>query len=136
MRIGRGALEQVHGHAAEGYPNEVCGILIGRRGSSDVTETRKVRNIVVERSRDRYEMDPRDQIRIQRECDESGLEILGYYHSHPDHPARASITDAQAAWAGPVYLIVSCERGQVVDGNAFVAEKDGGPMREEPLPVF
>jgi len=125
----------VHAHAAEGYPYEVCGMLIGRHGSGLVTQTRRVRNTVVDRARDRYEMDPRDQIRIQRECDDNGYEILGYYHSHPDHPAQASVTDTARSWAGPVYLIVSCVRGQVVDGNAFVAEQDGGPMRPEPLEV-
>jgi proteasome lid subunit RPN8/RPN11 len=95
-----------------------------------------VRNTIVERARDRYEMDPLDQIRIQRECDDSGLEIVGYYHSHPDHPAQASITDSRRSWAGPVYVIVSCVGGEVVDGNAFKAEQDGGPMKAEPLEIL
>ena len=135
MKISRPAFEEVRAHASDGYPNEVCGVLIAAPGNGLVTQTRRVRNTVVERARDRYEMDPRDQIRIQRECDQSGLEIVGYYHSHPDNPARASITDSQRSWAGPVYLIVSCVAGQVVGGNAFVAEQDGGPMRPEPFEV-
>jgi proteasome lid subunit RPN8/RPN11 len=135
VKITRPAFEQVRAHASDGYPNEVCGMLIAAPGNGLVTETRRVRNTVVERARDRYEMDPRDQIRIQRECDEAGLQIVGYYHSHPDHPARASITDSQRSWAGPVYLIVSCVQGSVVDGNAFVAERDGGPMRQEAFEV-
>jgi proteasome lid subunit RPN8/RPN11 len=135
VKITRPALEQVHGHASEGYPYEVCGMLIGPGTNGVITDSRRVRNIMTERARDRYEMDPHDQIRIQRECDEAGLEIVGYYHSHPDHPARASITDSRRSWAGPVYLIVSCVQGTVVDGNAFVAEQDGGPMRAEPLEV-
>jgi proteasome lid subunit RPN8/RPN11 len=135
VRITRPAFEQVRTHASDGYPNEVCGMLIAAPGNGLVTETRRVRNTVVERARDRYEMDPLDQIRIQRECDEGGLEIVGYYHSHPDHPARASITDSQRSWAGPLYLIVSCVQGNVVEGNAFVAERDGGPMRQEPFEV-
>ena len=133
MKISRQALHEVHAHAAEGYPYEICGMLIADGRSDVVTQTRRVRNTVVERARDRYEMDPRDQIRIQRECDAAGLEIVGYYHSHPDHPALASITDAQRSWAGPVYVIVSCMDGRVVDANAFVAERDGGPMRQEAL---
>lgn len=135
MRIDRGALELVRQHAAEGYPYEICGMLLAQRGANVVSQTRRVRNIVVERARDRYEMDPLDQIRIQRECDEDGLEIVGYYHSHPDHPARASITDSQRSWAGPVYVIVSCNQGQPGEANAFVAEHDGGPMRGESLEV-
>jgi proteasome lid subunit RPN8/RPN11 len=135
VRITSRALQEVHAHAAEGYPYEICGMLIGQRGSGLVTEARRARNVIVDRARDRYEIDPRDQIRVQRECDDNGYEILGYYHSHPDHPAQASVTDAARSWAGPVYLIVSCVRGRVVDGNAFVAERDGGPMRPEPVEV-
>ena len=135
MRMTRQALLEVHQHAGEGYPNEICGMLIGPRGSDLVTQTRRVRNTVVDRARDRYEMDPRDQIRVQRECDQNGLDVIGYYHSHPDHPARASVTDSERSWSGWVYLIVSCVQGRVVDGNAFVAERDGGPMRPEPLEI-
>ena len=135
MKIERQAMELVRRHAAEGYPNEICGMLLAGIGSDVVTQTRPVRNTVVERARDRYEMDPLDQIRIQRECDEDGLEIVGYYHSHPDHPARASITDSTRSWAGPVYVIVSCNQGQPGEANAFVAERDGGPMRGESLEV-
>jgi proteasome lid subunit RPN8/RPN11 len=135
VRIARGALLEVHRHAGEGYPNEICGILIAARGSDLATVTRRVRNTVVERARDRYEMDPREQIRIQRECDESGLEIVGYYHSHPDHPAMASVTDAARSWAGPVYVIVSCVGGRAVAQNAFVAQRDGGPMHQVPLEI-
>lgn len=133
MKITPQALGEVHRHARDGYPFEICGMLITNRGSDVVTEVRRVRNTVVDRARDRYEMDPRDQIRIQRECDATDREIIGYYHSHPDHPAQASVTDAQRSWAGPIYLIVSCVKGRVVDGNAFVAENDGGPMRAEPV---
>jgi proteasome lid subunit RPN8/RPN11 len=136
VRIIREAFEQVRAHASDGYPYEICGMLIAVRGSSVVTQTRRVRNTMVERARDRYEMDPLDQIRIQRECDDTGLEIAGYYHSHPDHPAQASITDSRRSWAGPIYMIVSCVAGEVVDANAFTAEQDGGPMNPEPLEVI
>jgi proteasome lid subunit RPN8/RPN11 len=135
MRITRQALREVHEHAGEGYPNEICGILIADRGSDLVTRARRVRNTVVDRARDRYEMDPLDQIRVQRECDENGLEIVGYYHTHPDHPAMASVTDSTRSWAGPVYVIVSCVRGEAVAENAFVAERDGGPMHQVPLAI-
>ncbi len=134
MKITRAAMAAVEAHAAEGYPMEVCGMLVAERGSEAVSQALRVRNLVQDRH-DRYEMDPRDQIRLQRECDRDGLEIVGYYHSHPDHPAQASETDARRSWAGPVYLIVSCASGRVVDANAFVAERDGGPMREEPLEI-
>jgi proteasome lid subunit RPN8/RPN11 len=135
VKILQAALDEVHRHAAEGYPYEICGLLLGPAGGDRVTEARRARNTVTDRAHDRYEIDPRDQLRIQREADEVGLDVVGYYHSHPDHPARASITDAERSWAGPFYVIVSCEKGKVVDGNAFQAVNDGGPMRPVPMEV-
>ncbi|MBO0702726.1 MAG: M67 family metallopeptidase [Candidatus Dormibacteraeota bacterium] len=135
MKIEQAVMEAVRAHATEGYPNEVCGILAGPDGQGRVTEAHRVRNVNVERARSRYLMDPRDQIRIQRDLDDRGLTLLGYYHSHPDSPARASVTDAGASWAGPGYLIVSCYEGEPREANLFVAEQDGGPMHQEPYTV-
>ena len=135
MKIRRSAIEAIEAHGAEGYPDEICGIMLGAQADHVVTEVRRARNIIVERSQDRYEIDPRDHIRIQREADATGLDIVGYYHSHPDHPARASRFDTERAWSGYVYVIVSIQGGKPVDANAFVAEQDGGPFRPERLEV-
>ena len=135
MNINRAALEAIEAHGADGYPNEICGFMLGPKGDGEVTEVRPARNLIVERARDRYEIDPRDHIRIQREADAAGLDIVGYHHSHPDHPAQASRFDTERAWAGYVYLIVSVQSGEPVDANAFVADQDGGPFRPEPLVV-
>ena len=134
MRISRVAMGQIDAHGVEGYPHEICGMMLGRNG--EVTEAHRARNTIVERARDRYEIDPRDQIRIQRDADARGLDVVGYYHSHPDHPARASVFDTERAWAGYVYVIVAIEKGRPVDANAFVAEADGGPFRPEPLELI
>lgn len=135
MKISRTAFETIQAHGAEGYPNEICGVLVGPTGEGRATEAKRARNIIVERSKDRYEIDPRDHIRIQREADSAGLDIVGYYHTHPDHPAQASVFDTERAWAGYVYLIVAVHQGRAVDANAFVADADGGPFRPEPLEV-
>jgi len=135
VRITRQALLEVHQHASEGYPNEVCGALIAARRSDLVTRTRRIRNKIVDRARDRYELDEREHIQVMRECDAGGLEIVGYYHSHPDHPAWASETDGKRSWAGYVYLIVSCHNGTVVDGNAFMTDQNFSPMHQVPLDV-
>jgi len=126
-------MEAIEAHGAEGYPDEICGLMLGT--DRVVTEVRRARNIIVERSRDRYEIDPLDQIRIQREADAAGLDIVGYYHSHPDRPAQASRFDTERAWAGYVYVIVSIEKGKPVDANAFVTDQDGGPFHAEPLEI-
>jgi proteasome lid subunit RPN8/RPN11 len=133
VKIEGSAMDAIQAHGAEGYPDEICGLMLGT--DRVVTEVRRARNIIVERSRDRYEIDPLDQIRIQREADAAGLDIVGYYHSHPDHPAQASRFDTERAWAGYVYVIVSIEKGKPVDANAFVADQDGGPFHAEPLEI-
>ena len=133
MKIQRPAFEAIQAHGSEGYPDEICGLMLGN--DHVVTDVRRARNIIVERSRDRYEIDPLDQIRIQREADAAGLDVIGYYHSHPDHPAQASRFDTERAWAGYVYVIVSIEKGKPVDANAFVADADGGPFHSEPLEI-
>jgi len=136
VKITPAALEQIRSHGEDGYPYEICGVMVGPRGGRGrVTEVHRARNTVVDRAHDRYEIDPRDLIRIERECDQNGLEIVGYYHSHPDHPAQASATDAQRSWAGPVYLIVAIHKGRAEAQNAFIAERDGGPMRAEALEI-
>jgi proteasome lid subunit RPN8/RPN11 len=133
VKIRRQAFEAIQAHGSEGYPDEICGLMLGN--DHVVTDVRRARNIIVERSRDRYEIDPLDQIRIQREADAAGLDVIGYYHSHPDHPAQASRFDTERAWAGYVYVIVSIEKGKPVDANAFVADTDGGPFHSEPLEI-
>jgi len=133
VKIQRPAFEAIQAHGSEGYPDEVCGLMLGN--DHVVTDVRRARNLIVERSRDRYEIDPLDQIRIQREADAAGLDVIGYYHSHPDHPAQASRFDTERAWAGYVYVIVSIEKGKSVDANAFVADADGGPFHSEPLEI-
>jgi len=135
MKITAAAMEAVRAHGAEGYPNEICGVLVGPRGGRTATEAKRARNLIVERSRDRYEIDPADHLRIQREADGDGHDIIGYYHSHPDHPAQASRFDTERAWSGYVYVIVSVANGKPVDANAFVADSDGGPFRSEPLEI-
>src|SRR2546430_16777788 len=102
--------------------------MIGPRGDRTVSEVKRARNIIVERARDRYEIDPRDHIRIQREADAAGLDIVGYYHSHPGHPAQASRFDNERAWAGYVYLFVAVHQGTPGDGQAFGAGQDWGPF--------
>lgn len=136
MKITAAAMQAVRAHGAEGYPHEICGVLVGPRGGRVATEAKRARNIIVERARDRYEIDPVDHLRIQREADDNGHDIIGYYHSHPDHPAQASRFDTERAWSGYVYVIVAVANGTPLDANAFVAENDGGPFRSEPLEII
>ncbi len=91
------------------YPFESCGVMIGRTGRRTVTveDVFHARNLNVERARDHFLLDPQDHLAVDRVARRRGLDVVGFWHSHPDHPARPSTTDLEAAWEGHSYLIVS-----------------------------
>ena len=91
------------------YPFEACGVMVGLADPRQVsvTDVFHARNLNVERARDRFLLDPDDYMAADRAARERGLDIVGIWHSHPDHPARPSITDLEAAWEGYSYLIIS-----------------------------
>lgn len=139
MRVPGPLLASILNHARQGYPLEVCGVLLGRRISSvrTVEEVVPVPNREAENPAVRYQIAPEDVIRIQREARESGREILGYYHSHPDHPARPSETDrllaAQGVSDGVLHLIVGVEAGRIAETTAWVFEEGCQGFVEEAL---
>jgi proteasome lid subunit RPN8/RPN11 len=92
-----------------GYPDETCGLLLGVRtgNAAEVRELVQARNLNRERARDRYELDPDDFLAAYAQARRQGIEIVGIWHSHPDHPACPSLTDRTGAWAGWSYVIVS-----------------------------
>ena len=116
-------------HGEEAYPNECCGVLLGGvtdDGTRIVTSTARCGNTRTDSAHNRYNIDPRDLVRIQREGRERGEDIIGFYHSHPDHPARWSPTDlAEAHWFGCSYLITSVEKGRAVLTNSFELTGNG-----------
>lgn len=119
--------DQLRRHGEETYPFECCGVLLGQFTGQDrvVQEVIRCGNTRADRPQDRYHIDPKELIRIQRQATAKGLDIVGFYHSHPDHPARWSQTDlAEAHWMGCSYVITSVERGQAHDTNAFVLHGD------------
>ena len=110
-------------HGEETYPYECCGALLGRfddDGSKTVTRAARCGNTRLDSAHNRYHIDPKELIGIQREGRERGEEIVGFYHSHPDHPARWSETDlAEAHWIGCSYVITSVEAGKATITNSF-----------------
>jgi proteasome lid subunit RPN8/RPN11 len=120
-----------------GYPHETCGLLIGRKeelGGEVRAEVRRVahaRNRNVERANDRYELDPEDFLRADENARAERLEIVGVWHSHPDHPAEPSETDRAAAWEGWSYLIASVSEAGVTAVRSW--RLAGQRFVEEPL---
>jgi proteasome lid subunit RPN8/RPN11 len=110
-------------HGEETYPYECCGVLLGQfadDGSKTVTRMARAGNTRNDSPHNRYHIDPKELIRIQREGRERGEDIVGFYHSHPDHPPRWSATDlAEAHWFGCSYVITSVKKGKADVTNSF-----------------
>jgi proteasome lid subunit RPN8/RPN11 len=125
LTLSQSAYIALRQHAEETCPHECCGVLLGRfdaGGSKTVSRIVRCRNARDDSPHNRYHIDPSDLIRIQREGRERGKneDIVGFYHSHPNHPARWSPTDlAEAHWFGCSYVITSVEKGKAVLTNSF-----------------
>lgn len=128
------ALREMETYAKEGYPREVCGFLLGSDGDvRRVERVRPGRNLETER-KDRYALDPLDFIRVDREAREQDLEILGFYHSHPDHPPQPSAYDRERAWPWYSYIILSTTSRGVQGVRSWRLE--GKEMRQEELQLI
>ncbi len=116
LTIPRDVHNSLRQHGEETYPYECCGVLLGHfadDASKTVTRNARAGNTRDDSPHNRYHIDPNELIRIHREARERGEYIVGFYHSHPDHPARWSTTDlAEAHWFGCSYVITSVEKGR------------------------
>jgi proteasome lid subunit RPN8/RPN11 len=112
--ISAGAAAQIVAEAERAYPHEGCGMLVGKRSGADyvVTEAPTGANENSDRPRVWYDLSPADQLRVSKEAQGRGQEVVGYYHSHPDHPAAPSEGDRSRAFGSFVYVIASVEKGK------------------------
>ncbi|MFQ5918695.1 MAG: Mov34/MPN/PAD-1 family protein [Thermoplasmata archaeon] len=132
LEVPESLLEELRRHAREGYPSEVCGLLLGLDGEvRQVTATRRATNLRAGTTRDRYEIDPQDIVDGDRDARGRDLEILGFYHSHPDHPAAPSQYDADRAWPWYSYVILATSAEGPGEATAWRRAETG--MVEEPL---
>jgi len=123
LKISQSVYAALRRHGEETYPHECCGVLLGHfadNGAKTVTRAARCGNTREDSPQNRYNIDPKELIRIQREGRAHGEDIVGFYHSHPDHPAQWSTTDlAEAHWFGCSYVITSVEKGKAQTTNAF-----------------
>ena len=123
LKLSQSSYVSLRQHGDETYPHECCGVLLGQfddNGAKIVSRIARCGNTRADSPHNRYHIDPRDLIRIQREGRERGEDIVGFYHSHPDHPAQWSPTDlAEAHWFGCSYVITSVEKGTATVTNSF-----------------
>ena len=146
LKLTAATYEAIRTHGEETYPHECCGVLLGR---SEVGVDEAVVNAVessvragntrTDSAHNRYNISPQELISIQRQARETGLDIVGFYHSHPDHPAQWSTTDfAEAHWLGCSYVITAVAKGAAQETNSFVltgASEDGKAFEYETIEV-
>jgi proteasome lid subunit RPN8/RPN11 len=141
LRISRSNYDSLRRHGEATYPYESCGVLLGQVNGDVrvVTSVARCGNTRKDSPQNRYNIDPKELIRIQRGGRERGEDIVGFYHSHPDHPARWSPTDlAEAHWFGCSYVITSVEKGRAVTTNSFEltgSEENGKKLVDEEVEI-
>ena len=136
VRISGALVEEIRRAGEQAYPAECCGVLGGR-----VTQYKEVVQLapVVNRRTDdphRYLISADDLLQVTQELRRSELEVLGYYHSHPDHAAEPSAFDSEHAWPWYSYIIVRIDRGRAGELTSWVLEEDCSAMRQESVQIF
>ncbi|MCL5999154.1 MAG: M67 family metallopeptidase [Chloroflexi bacterium] len=147
LSISHTLMAQMHVHLESGYPHEACGILIGDvtdGGASTHSPAKVVRDVVMvpnvwdvkserESLHNRYLISPEDVARADREAGRRGWDIVGFFHSHPDHPSQPSETDREFAWPVVSFVIVSVRQGLAVTTQSWVLRDDRSKFDEEAI---
>lgn len=123
LRLSRTVYDEIRAHGEETYPHECCGVLLGHSMQEGWRIVSAVRagNTRMDSAHNRYQIAPLELVRIERDASRQGLEIAGFYHSHPDHPAQWSQTDfAEAHWLGCCYVITEVAGGKAAVTNSFL----------------
>ena len=123
----------IRAHGREAFPHECCGALLGRDGA--VHEAFALPNTTEEGPRRRFLVRPSDYRGAEQRARETGLELLGFYHSHPDHPARPSQFDLDHAWPSFSYVIVSVMAGTDQQLTSWRLKDDRSAIDEETVAV-
>jgi proteasome lid subunit RPN8/RPN11 len=125
LKLSQQVYDAIRRHGEETYPHECCGVLLGRSAEdvNSVEDAVRAGNTRTDSAHNRYQIAPQELVKIQRQGRERGLDIVGFYHSHPDHPAQWSPTDfAEAHWLGCSYVITAVEKGVARQTNSFLLQ--------------
>jgi proteasome lid subunit RPN8/RPN11 len=124
---------EIRDHGASEYPHECCGAMLGERTETEKTVTRVVRieNARVDGRRNRFLITGQDYVRVEQEAAARGLDLVGFYHSHPDHPARPSQHDLDHALPWFSYVIVAVAGGAPRELTSWILAEDRSRFLEE-----
>jgi proteasome lid subunit RPN8/RPN11 len=126
LKIGNELLQRIHAHGVETYPHECCGAILGRDDESSraVLDLLPLANRRNDSPRNRFEVTPDDVRLAEKTAGEKKIELIGWYHSHPDAPARPSEFDREHAWPWYSYIIVSVLKGTPADTTSWRLHDD------------
>jgi proteasome lid subunit RPN8/RPN11 len=137
MKTSSDILDQIRAHGADAYPEEGCGFLLGTvtdDGANRVTALHRATNRRTEQRTRRYELTADDYREADAAAQDQGLDVVGIYHSHPDHPARPSETDLEeATFPGYTYAIVSVRDGTPDDLTAWTLAPNRSSFQQEDI---
>ena len=123
LKLSFAGYEALRAHGEETYPHECCGVLLGNVSpdGNHVRQIVRAGNTRTDSAHNRYNIAPEELVKIQRQARKLGFDIVGFYHSHPDHPAMWSPTDfAEAHWVGCSYVITAVAQGKAAITNSFM----------------
>ena len=136
IEIPKSVLQAIHDHARAAYPEECCGFLLGHSGAPRrIEESRRARNVATENRARRYSIDPLELLHADDDARKKSLELIGVYHSHPDHPAAPSEYDRSRAASWLSYVIVSVVDGEPKDVTAWQFDETARLFRPEAIVV-
>lgn len=140
LRLGQSLLDEIDAHGVESYPYEGCGLLLGavENGANVVASLFPVANRwgVEEEKRERFHISPKDMLAAELAAAGEGLDVIGIFHSHPDHPPIASARDlAWAAWPGYSYLITEVRKRKPGQSRSWQLRADRSGFDEERVEV-
>ncbi len=134
IRIGKSLLEEIREHGRETYPEECVGALLGRKGDpACVLGVERIVNIRADERGRRYEISPQDYLRVERLASQKSLALLGFYHSHPDHPAAPSAYDREHAFPFFHYLVCAVAGGRPGEVTGWTLSEESGELEREEL---
>lgn len=129
--LGPGVRAAIEQHGRDAYPHECCGALLG--DGDRILATHPLPNVTTEGPRRRFRIDDRDYLASERQATAAGLTLMGFYHSHPDHPAVPSQYDLDHAWPTFVYPIVAIRGGEPEALRAWALKADRSAFDERPI---
>ena len=133
-------LQEMHSHAISTYPEECCGLLLGKfEGNLTrkmVNRSKRMENVFEKQERyHRYTIDPLKYMDVENEALSSGDDVVGIYHSHPNAPAKPSLFDMNHAWPSLSYIVVEVRDSKAVDTKSWVLKEDRTEFFNEEMEI-